>query len=370
MKLHDLFSEQEFREQIVDGMVKITCHPTDDLQVLNYTPKAQFTPELWNHVTDICRGLIYNANTMEIVARPFSKFWNLGDSRHPETLPENLPSTAPTITRKMDGSLGILYPASDGLAVATRGSFASEQAKWATRWIRDQGWEPTMVPSDVTLLFEIIYPENQIVVKYERSGLVLLAGIHIPTGEEYDRDYLEWVASALDCDIVEKFDRPVGELYDEDTANEEGYVVSWPNKGTTPLRVKIKYATYCRLHRLLTQTNAVTVWEMLRDGSDIDSLTTDVPQDFKDWLKGVRSRLCGEYLRLENQAVAVMLAYGGEKSITTPEQRKEFALYAVKYQPVTPILFAMLDGKAYAPIIWKMLRPRGDEKTFKVDDDL
>jgi len=30
----------------------------------------------------------------------------------------------------------------------------------------------------------------------------------------------------------------------------------------------------------------------------------------------------------------------------------------------------MLDGKDYAPMIWKMIRPKGDEKTFKVDIDL
>lgn len=126
--------------------------------------------------------------------------------------------------------------------------------------------------------------------------------------------------------------------------------------------------TYCRLHRLLTQTNAVTVWEMLRDGSDIEALTVDVPQEFKAWLDGVESRLRSEFSKLENQALSAMLRYEGEKIIATPEQRKEFAFYAVKQQPVTPVLFAMLDGKDHAPIIWKMVRPSG-AKSFKVDEE-
>jgi hypothetical protein len=33
-------------------------------------------------------------------------------------------------------------------------------------------------------------------------------------------------------------------------------------------------------------------------------------------------------------------------------------------------MFAVLDGKNYASIIWKMIRPRGDKKTFKADADL
>jgi hypothetical protein len=65
-----------------------------------------------------------------------------------------------------------------------------------------------------------------------------------------------------------------------------------------------------------------------------------------------------------------MLEYPGEMAITTPDQRKQFALYAAEKRPVTPILFAMLDGKDYAPIIWKMVKPRGDDKTFKVDIDI
>jgi hypothetical protein len=134
--------------------------------------------------------------------------------------------------------------------------------------------------------------------------------------------------------------------------------------------IKIKYATYCRLHRLLTQTNAVTVWEMLRDGNDIEALTVDVPQEFKGWLEVVEGRLRGEFAKLESQALAAMLEYPGEKNVTNPGERKEFALYAAKQQPVTSLLFTMLDGKDYAPIIWKMIRPRGDEKTFKVDVDL
>lgn len=367
MRLFDLFSENDLQEQIDARMVKATEHPFLPLTILNYTQIAQFTPEKWNHITDICRGLIYDNQTLEVKARPFKKFWNLNDNRHPETMMENLPPSVPLITRKMDGSLGIGYRDAEKLFIATRGSFTSEQAAWANEWIKRQDLD--WIPQNHTPLFEIIYPENQIVVKYEYPGLVLLAMINIETGEEVPYGQLKHLGHYNGFPVVNSFDRPICELASEDAENEEGYVVSWHDRNP-PLRVKVKFETYCRLHRLLTQTNAVTVWEMLRDGLDLTTLIADVPADFKSWIDGVESTLLSSYKTIEDAALASMLEYEGEKVIANSEQRKQFALYAIAKQPLTPILFSMLDSKDYAPIIWKMIRPSGNDRTFRIDTDL
>lgn len=367
MQLFDYVDREKLMQQITDGMVKEQVHPSLPLRILNYTQKAQYTPKLWNEVTDKCRGLIFNSQTGEIVARPFVKFWNYSDLRHPETMPENYPATVPIITRKMDGSLGILYCYEGEWAVATRGSFTSDQAKWATlvlglhhpnfKWV--DGFTP---------LVEIIYPENQIVVKYDWADLVLLSGVMNSTGEEMTREVLEELAIKNRLRLVDDFDKSIEVCASEDIENEEGYVVAWTRPGTWPLRVKVKMATYCRLHRLLTGTNPITVWEMLKDGLDLTTVTTDVPADFAVWIDSVESSLRKSYKAIEDAALTAMLEYKGEMAITTPEQRKHFALYAVTKQPVTPILFAMLDGKDYAPIIWKMVRPKATD-TFKVDEE-
>jgi hypothetical protein len=102
MKLFELFTADDLRAQIDAAMVKRTPDPTGRLFILNYTKRAQYTPELWSRVTDQCRGLIVDAED-NVVARSFEKFWNLDDPRHPETLTANLPSSTPLITRKMDG---------------------------------------------------------------------------------------------------------------------------------------------------------------------------------------------------------------------------------------------------------------------------
>ena len=367
MQIFDYVDLEKLAKQIADGMVKEQVHPSLPLRILNYTQKAQYTPELWNEVTDKCRGLIFDAKTEEIVARPFVKFWNYLDQRHPETMPDSFPASVPSITRKFDGSLGILYRYEGKWAVATRGSFTSDQAVWATKWLNKNHlifqWVDGFTP-----LAEIIFPENQIVVKYDWSGLVLLAGVRNATGEEMTREVLERLGEENNFRIVDKFDKTIEACAADDIENEEGYVVAWNRPGTWPLRVKVKMETYCRLHRLLTQTNPVRVWEMLKDGLDLTTLTTDVPADFLSWIKGVESLLRSSYKAIENAALAAMLEYDGEKIITSSEQRKQFALYASSKDPVTPILFAMLDGKNYAPIIWKMVRPKATD-TFKVDEE-
>jgi RNA ligase len=366
MKLYELFTAEELQAQIDSAMVKRTPDPTGQLAILNYTKRAQYTPELWNRVTDQCRGLIVDADE-NIVARPFEKFWNLDDPRHPETLIANLPSSIPLITRKMDGSLGIGYRLDGRWRVATRGSFTSDQAIWASDWLAQHapdGW-----PDGWTPLFEIVYAENQIVVRYDASGLVLLSLVEIATGEELPYNELQALGERNRVPVVEAFDRPLAECAAEDIPNEEGYVAAWPRPGTTPLRAKIKYANYVRLHRLLTQTNAVTVWEMLRDGLDVAELTVDVPAEFRAWIDAMQRRFLREFAAIQDAAKAAMDSYTGGRDATDPEQKKAFALWVNgEHKALAPILFSLINSKEYAPVIWKSIRPRGDEPPFKEDD--
>src|SRR5579871_6918930 len=87
-----------------------------DLILFNYSQMAQFSSR-WNWFELNSRGLIFNATTGEVVARPFRKFFNYG-----ERLP--LPGTSMVeVTEKVDGSLGILYREDGDYKIATRGSF-------------------------------------------------------------------------------------------------------------------------------------------------------------------------------------------------------------------------------------------------------
>lgn len=109
------------------GDVRAVYH--EGLVLFNYTQQCQYAGR-WNWFEQQSRGLILNATTGEIVARPFPKFFNLG-----ECTPA-LGATIDYITEKWDGSLGILYRHNDEYKIATRGSFTGEQAQWATDFLK------------------------------------------------------------------------------------------------------------------------------------------------------------------------------------------------------------------------------------------
>ncbi len=48
----------------------------------------------------------------------------------------------------------------------------------------------------------------------------------------------------------------------------EGFIIRFDNG----FRVKIKFAEYVRLHRIITQVSSKTIWEHLRDNLSMDEL--------------------------------------------------------------------------------------------------
>jgi RNA ligase len=178
--LSDIFPIADLESEIAEGYVRIQYHPTDTLAILNYTEKAVYSKH-WNNITSNCRGLIFDKVSFVVEARPFSKFFNYG-----ELPPGSIDLNAHVeVTDKMDGSLGILYKASDDWAIATRGSFASDQAIWATEWFRKYA-EFSYFNSKYTYLFEIVASWNRIVLSYDWEGLVLIGIIDKETGRDID----------------------------------------------------------------------------------------------------------------------------------------------------------------------------------------
>lgn len=70
---------QKFDEYADKKLITKREHPKGGLFIWNYTPLAQFS-RTWDDVTLQARGLITDAEG-NIVARPFSKFFNMGTAR-------------------------------------------------------------------------------------------------------------------------------------------------------------------------------------------------------------------------------------------------------------------------------------------------
>lgn len=352
LTIADLFGEPScdcipsaVEQAIADGHLRRQFHPSEPLAILNYTEKAAYE-NAWTPVTLACRGLIYRTDTGEIVARPFRKFFNHGQ---PGSAVIDL--GAPVhVTDKLDGSLGIVYPLpSGGWAVATRGSFASEQAIHATALLNDRyaAWTP---PAGLTALVEIVYPDNRIVVDYAGlDDLVLLGAVEIATG------YLRapaWVPG-WPGPMARTFDAPTlaAALALPPRPNAEGVVVRCLR---TDGMVKIKQADYVELHRIVTGMNARVVWRHLLEGKPLDELVAPLPDEFHPWCRDVAASIVST---VDSQMAEVDKAYA-EVVASLPEGfgRKEFAALAVPH-PLKWALFLMLDGRDPRPELWKRAEP-------------
>lgn len=364
MLLEDLLDRSHLDEMLAEGYVRARQHPSEPLTILNYSEKAQYDG-VWNLTTRTCRGLIVHSSTGEVLARPWAKFFNHGQ---PEA--EALDLAAPVeVTDKLDGSLGILYPLPSRpgrFAIATRGSFDSEQATWATRrWEkRYEGlWTLT---EGLAFLVEIIYPDNRIVLDYgDREDLVLLGAVEIGTGRPFgphDPECRWWPGPT-----AEVFDHPtLGDaLLAPARHNAEGLVVRYLGDGPhAGAMVKIKQEDYVALHKLVTGLNTRVVWERLGTGETVSQLCESLPDEFHAWVQGVAADLYVQQDEILRQAQAeydrVLTALGATPDArATDVDRKAFAELAVR-SPARGWLFMLLDGKDLRPKIWHSIKPAAD----------
>jgi len=257
----------------------------EDLVIFCYTRECQYD-RIWDDVTRHARGIIFNKVTGEVVGRPWRKWWNLLEEPTPPL--SELRGLKFTATEKMDGSLGIMIPYKGQWYVTTKGAFGSDQAAWATDWARKH-INFDAVPKGYTTLYEIIYPENQIVVKYgDREEMVLLGVVSNETGEELPYEDLKPIAKDLGVTLV-----PVIESSELDElqkiaktldSNKEGFVVTFENG----IKVKIKGDEYCRVHKLIAYMTPLAFWDMWDYEKDFKNpgiskeFLSQLPEEFRE----------------------------------------------------------------------------------------
>lgn len=318
---------------IEEGYINVQKHPHYELFIYNYSAKAQYD-YVWNEATKTCRGLIMDAE-MRVAARPFAKFFNLEEAD-----PTEIPNLPFDVFEKMDGSLGILYQVAGECFIATRGSFSSDQAHKANEILRSKyaAALPHIDPAK-TYLFEIIYPENRIVVDYgDREALVLIAVMDTATGQDLPLEDIGFP-------VVRQYHgiKDWRILKAMETDNHEGFVIRFQNGQ----RYKVKFEEYLRLHRIVTQISSVNIWEHLAAGIPLDEYLERVPDEFYHWVKATSAELHNRFEDIENQCKAAFKIF---------PTRKESAEYFARCA-YPNVLFKMLDGRPYHDIIWKMVRP-------------
>ena len=327
----------ELREKVAQGLVTERLHPDyPELSIFNYTPEVQYK-KLWDEYTKAARGLVLNNVTGEVLARPFPKFFNLAEHD-----PSEIPMTLPLVFEKLDGSLGIIFSYNGVNIVATRGSFASKQAIEAAKLLK--GTDLGLVPKGYTVLCEIIYPKNKIVVDYGDSRtLVYLGTINNKSGK-FQFMNLGLPASASEFYYTAPKDLPTVK------ENTEGYVLFWPEHN---FRVKVKLDEYVRLHKILTGYNLRRLWEHVSEGGSLEGFITkgDVPDEF---FKQVEEDF--EYLFECYDRVWESARYAFQ-CVDRLETRKEQAKVLTScFEKQAAVVFKWLDDKPVSELIWKAVK--------------
>lgn len=327
---------------LLDRMVKekyvsVQKHPTEELFIYNYSPRAQYD-RLWNEATMSARGLILDAE-YNIVARPFRKFFNIEEHEAHE-----MPNLPFNVFDKLDGSLGILYWVNGMPFIATRGSFESPQAIIGTQILYDRYLSlcQMILPNQQTFLFEIIYPDNRIVIDYgKKEDLILLAVLDNATGKDIH-------IPDIGFPIVKRYDgvKDYRQLKQRNEDNKEGFVIKFENG----FRIKIKYEEYVRLHRIVTNVSNRVIWEHLRDKQPLDEMLDRVPDEFYNWVKDTSTQLQSEFDDLFQWAQDIF------DTASASQSRKEYALWATS-QKYPSLLFGLLDKRDISPLIWKIIKP-------------
>lgn len=336
----------EGRDRLVAERL-LRCDDLGDLRIYSYVNWCK----TWNDITLNSRGIIFNRKTGKLIAQPFPKFFNMNQRQ--ETQERNLPWRGGfRIFRKEDGWLGILYRVNGQHRIATRGSFKSIGAIWATEYLKR--YDLTELPDEVTLLFELICPATHIVVDYgTREDLVLLAAYNRNTGEEYSWEQIEEWSCEFGFTLVESYDQDWlgfcrGQIKTVSGAELEGFVIRFTNG----LRVKIKSEDYFRRSALLMSLTPLNIWATMKMGKVPKEIWEQVDKDYHDLLEKIAKALESQYFNIRQEINYQFV------SIIDKKNRATFAKQVQKMNH-QPVMFVLLDGHKdrVDKYVMKQIRP-------------
>ncbi len=342
MNIFEIIDRNQYDWCVEKKYIKTQIHPLYPLVIHNYTDSCIWE-HIWNQATITCRGLITDINS-EIIARPLPKFFNYEELGDIFKMDDRI-----TVMDKVDGSLGILYPLPDNTyAIATRGSFTSEQAIWATNFFNKK-YPDFKNEENITFLFEIIYPENRIVVDYhDEERLVLLGAIENDSGRYVNPNQFYQFG-----DVVQIFPFTTYQqmITSNPRSNAEGYVFF--HHRTNQL-VKFKFEEYKMLHKIVTGLSEKYIWESMMLGESIEEKFKGMPDEFHKWVISVSKKIGENYQNEKNRLISEYKKIRYSKSDF--DNKKNFALFVVDH-PDKNVLFALYNNKNIEEIVWKKVKP-------------
>lgn len=392
MNIDKLFNVSDLNKYVVEGWISARRHPHLPLVIYNYTTKTQIK-KFWNDVTKRCRGLIVDYNG-DVVGNCLPKFFNWNDEN------QQINTAGPVqVTDKLDGSYLSISLYKGQLITATRGSFESQQALVAQEILAEHPEYQNMLKllcRESTAIFELIYPQNRVVLDYGALRDIILIGtianFELHGGKQLwtSARFLNWPGQTVKDFPAQSFEEA---LTIEPRKNAEGLVVYFEDTGD---RIKIKQEDYLRLHKIITNCTARNIWEymavnatkhliseekhwgsylhinwqnakrILDHGENWkDDFLSKVPDEFYAWVNKKIRQFELERTKLENE---VRMEF---KRLWTNagEDRKAFALSA-KGHPYWDLMFNLLDNKTIEIDLWRKIRPAHETPFMDSCEDL
>lgn len=308
--------------------------------------------DLWNEFYMETRGVVIDVENLNLVSTPYRKFFNLNEKemtsmKQIQTLIGN--AHAIEVQNKEDGSMVSVSRYEDELIVATPGSLASEQAKWAKAFLlkHHMGFLKHM-PNDTTFIFEAIYPDNRIVIDYQGAEKMVLTGARDNrTGEYLTRSFIEDHGIVFQIPIPTLEDKSLEQLMLESkdktlhpADKKEGWVITVRTKDDT-LLFKVKCEDYCDIHRVMGVSNSPKVVFEHIINETYDDFITKVPEIVKPLVERVADVIYSHIQQVKAEADEVFVSFPADIRFTPTEIEKSVQLR----QYVKRVIASSIDAK-------------------------
>ena len=202
------------------------------------------------------RGITFSRKTEEVVSRPFHKFFNVGE--HGETEEEKLSNREFIAREKLDGTM--LHPVllNGEVKLLTQKAFSNPQTEKGEEILRKNERlyraVKELLQRGYTPIFELISPDFQLVIPYDKEELILTELRENRTGKyllEERENELKELGFKTPPKLTGKFEDLKRKI--EDAEMVEGYVLKDLSvEKPFPLFAKLKSPWYRRHHYAFT----------------------------------------------------------------------------------------------------------------------
>lgn len=267
-------SNTNWRELLADKNIKVK--EDNNLAIFNYDIDADFS----DPIVQEARGIIIDLTELKVVSWPFRKFGN-----YSESYVDTIDWSSAEVQDKVDGSIIKLWFYDNKWNWSTNSTIYAKDANANTiHSFQDLILKATnykdikfdQLNKDYTYIFELVSPENQIVVKYEDYKLYHLGTRNNITGQELKVDIGIEKPKTYPLHSFEDCLEAAKNLNKDDSVQYEGFVVVDKDFH----RIKIKSPEYIALHHMIDNGNfsKKRCIELIVSNSDIDKIIKDFPQ--------------------------------------------------------------------------------------------